>query len=273
MREKFYGRLEQTRADDDVTRRAEEIALRGFTVICDCLTSSELAVWRKKIDEIYEQQEKELGHDTLALIHELDVCRAPILYDMDFIGLATHPKILAIVQQLLGDGYILNLQNATILRPGIEHHQTSWHRDLPYQSCIASQPLAINALLAIDEFSPETGGTQMVPFTHKAQVLPSDSYIKENRITVSAPAGSAILFDSMLLHRAGFNQSSVVRRSVNHLYTIPILKQQYDFARSLASRGPMLSPEVIQILGFTSQVPLDDKAWRLERLARLGIKV
>ena len=269
MKEKFYGRFEQAIVRDEIGRHVEEITLRGLTVVQGCFSPDELEIWRQKIDSIYEQQEREFGRDCLAAIQELDVCRAPLLYDLDFVKLATHPKILAIVQHFLGEWFILNLQNATIVRPGITHHQTSWHRDFPYQNFIASRPLAINALLAIDEFSPESGGTHVVPFTHKIEVLPSDSYIEANRIESAIPAGSAIVFDSMLFHRAGFNRSAAVRRSVNHVYTIPTIKQQYDFPRALAEQEQKLEPAAVRLLGFAAQVPLDDKAWRNARAERL----
>lgn len=268
MKENFYGRVEQTSADDYISRHVEEISVRGFTIMPDLLSSEELIGWRHKIDDIYKCQEKEFSYDALAAINELDVCRAPLLYDFDFIRLATHPKILAVVQQFLGDWFILNLQNAIINRPGTSHHQSSWHRDLPYQNFVISRPLAINALLIIDEFSEETGGTHVIPFSHKTEVLPSDAYIDGNRIIVSAPAGSAIVFDSMIFHRAGTNRSQIIRRAVNHLYTVPIIKQQYDFPRALEHQTE-LDPAVSRLLGFTSQVPLNDKAWRLARTAKL----
>jgi hypothetical protein len=272
MKEKFYGRVEQTEADDDVARHVEEVAVRGFTIIRDCFSLVELVTWRQKIDKVYETQEKEFGRDALSAIQELDICRAPIFYDIDFVTLATHPKILAVVQRFLGDWFILNLQNAIINRPGTAHHQSSWHRDLPYQNCIVSRPLAINALVAIDEFSSETGATHVLPFTHKVEALPSDSYIESNGIVANAPAGSAIVFDSMLFHSAGVNRSSIIRRAVNHLYTIAIIKQQYDYPRALAEQQPNLDPFVARLLGFTSQVSLDDKTWRLARAARLQMK-
>ena len=269
MKEKFYGRLEQTVVQDEIGRHVEEITLKGLTIVHGCLSSGQLEIWRQKIDAIYEKQEREFGREFLAATQELDVCRAPLLYDLAFVQLATHPKILAIVRHFLGDWFILNLQNATIVRPGVTHHQSSWHRDFPYQNFIASRPLAINALFAIDEFSPETGGTNVVPFTHKTEVLPSDSYIEANRIESAIPAGSAIVFDSMLLHRAGFNRSAAIRRSINHLYTIPTIKQQYDFPRALAAQQDSLESAAVRLLGFGAQVPLDDRAWRNARARKL----
>ncbi len=267
MKEPFYGRFEQTQVGDDVARYAEEIAVRGFTVIPNLFLPAELVEWRKKIDSVYSKQEIEVGRDFLIAIQDLDVCRALLLYDFEFMRLATHPLVLAVVKQFLGDWFILNLQNAIINRPNQTHHQSSWHRDLPYQNWVISRPLAINALLAIDDFSEVTGGTHVVPFTHKTEVLPSDAYIVANHVVASTPAGSAIVFDSMLFHRAGANKSQLIRRGVNHLYTIPIIKQQYDFPRALGER-PGIDPTIARLLGYTSQVPIDDRAWREARSAR-----
>jgi ectoine hydroxylase-related dioxygenase (phytanoyl-CoA dioxygenase family) len=272
MKDSFYGRIEQTEVNDSIACHAEEIAVRGFTVIPDLFSATELATWREKIDYVYGQQETEFGRENLIAIQELNLCRAPLLYDFEFIKLATHPIVLSVVKRFLGDWFILNLQNAIINHPHQPHHQSSWHRDLPYQNWVISHPIAINALLAIDEFSGITGGTHVVPFTHKTEILPSDAYIDANRVVASAPAGSAIVFDTMLFHRAGSNTSANIRRAVNHLYTTPILKQQYDFPRALGEQAE-LDPAIARLLGFTSQVPIDVRSWREARAAKiLGIQ-
>jgi ectoine hydroxylase-related dioxygenase (phytanoyl-CoA dioxygenase family) len=222
-------------ADDEVAQCVEEIGMRGFTIIKDLLPAEELTVWREKIDRIYERQEKEFGREALAAIQEIDICRPPLMYDFEFIKLATHQHFLPIILAFLVDWFVLNLQNAIINRPNKGHHQSSWQRALPYQNCVMSRPLAINVLL--------------------------------NRQAAAASAGSAIVFDSMLFHRAGANTSSVIRRAVNQLYTSPIIKQQYDFPRALGAQ-PRLEPAIARLLGYDSQVPIEDQAWRRLRRER-----
>lgn len=271
MKDMHYGSITQTRVDTDAERHAEEIAVKGYTILTGLCPAGELALWRDRIDTLHARQESAFGRERLAAMHELDMCRAPLLHDFEFLALARHPRVLEVVRLMLGDWFILNLQNAIINRPGTVHHQSAWHRDLPYQNHVISRPLAINALWAMDPFSAETGGTEVVPFTHRTEVLPSDAYIAGHLEVAEAPPGSVILFDSMLLHRAGRNRSDVVRRAVNHLYTKPILKQFYDFPRALGPR-PDLDEADARLLGYTSQVPLDDEAWRRARLARLGME-
>jgi hypothetical protein len=98
----------------EVASHAEAIANRGFTVLPELLSSAQLAHWRIRIDEVYLEQERAFGRDALDAIQDADICRAPLLYDFGFVELATHPRILAIIRRLLGDWFILNLQNAII---------------------------------------------------------------------------------------------------------------------------------------------------------------
>jgi len=265
---KFYGINEQTQINNEVSQYAEEVSLRGYTVVPDIFSSSELDQWREKIDLQYSLQENEFGREFLDQIQEADICRAPIIYDFTFIQLAAHPYLLSVVERLLGNYFILSVQNAIINRPNQIHHQYSWHRDLPYQNFVTSRPIAINVLFAIDEFSEMTGATYFLPFSHRSEIIPSNKYIDSNGIVATAPAGSAIVFDSMLLHRAGVNKSQITRRSVNHMYTIPLIKQQCDLPRGLGER-PELDPAIARLLGYTSQVPVNAEDWRKARAARL----
>lgn len=264
MYDKSYGITEKSSIASEADRHAEELLLKGYTIISDLFSSTELENWRQKIDTVYAQQEAEFGRENLAKIQETDMCRAPLLYDFDFIKVASQPRVIEVVARVLGDWFILNLQNAIINRPDKDHHQQSWHRDLPYQNWVISQPLAVNALFAIDDFTEETGGTFALPFTHKIELFPSQEYVENNQISVTMPAGSVVVFDSMMFHRAGDNKSNIIRRAINNLYTKPIFKQQYDFPRALGERDD-LDGFTEKLLGYTSQVPVDDKQWRLNR--------
>lgn len=267
MKEKFYGDLKQVDCESDVDLYVEEIRNNGFTIIEGVLSESDLEVYREKIDRVYRLQEENFGSARLESIHETNMCRMPLKYDEHFIHIATQEIVLSVVKRFLGDFFILNLQNAIINTPNEEHHQSSWHRDLPYQNYVISNPLSINALFCIDDFSQETGGTIVVPYTHKTEILPSDKYIKKHAVTANAKAGSVIVFDSMLFHKAGYNSSNIIRRAVNHQYQIPLMKQFYDFPKAL--EGKFSDDRFLsQLLGYTSQVPLDDVRWRENRMEK-----
>ena len=72
----------------------------------------------------------------------------------------------------------------------------------------------------------------------------------------------------MLFHKAGYNSSNIIRRAVNHQYQIPLLKQFYDFPKAL--NGKFSDDKFLaQLLGYTSQVPLDDVMWRENRIIKV----
>lgn len=267
MSDMFYGVTPSRDQLSTVEAHLEELALYGYSVMHGVLPAEAMPEWRRRIDENYDRQLQEFGEEKLKAIRELDICRAPLLQDAAFIELALHPKVLEVMRYVLGDWFILNLQNAIINRPGQTHHQSAWHRDLPHQNWVISRPIAAGALFVIDEFTAMTGATLFLPTSHRHEVLPSQGWISNHAKTIEAPAGSVILFDAMIFHRAGANRSQIVRRAVNHLYTVPILKQQYDFPRALGNQ-PFANPEAPKVLGYTSQVPLDASAWRQARLQR-----
>jgi ectoine hydroxylase-related dioxygenase (phytanoyl-CoA dioxygenase family) len=267
MKENFYGKLNQVKCENVIDLYIEEIKTDGFTIIENVLSKKELDKYRKKIDQVYKKQETDFGIKKLEKLNEKNMCRMPLKYDDYFINIATNKIVLQIVERFLGKFYILNLQNAIINKPNEEHHQSSWHRDLPYQNFTISSPISINALFCIDEFSEETGATVVVPYTHNTEILPSDRYIAKHQAVATAKAGSVIVFDSMLFHKAGYNSSTIIRRAVNHQYQIPLLKQFYNFPKVL--NGKFSDDKFLnQLLGYTSQTPLDDIVWRKNRIEK-----
>ncbi|MDH5414232.1 MAG: phytanoyl-CoA dioxygenase family protein, partial [Flavobacteriaceae bacterium] len=257
MKEAFYGNFTQTLIDSDLDMHLERIRVQGFTVIENVLSEEMLEKYRYIIDAVYQIQLKEYGAESLDAIKEKDLCRFCLKYDPEFLNIATNKIVIKLVEAILGSYYILNLQNAIINRPNIPHHQQSWHRDLAYLNGITSEPLAINALFAIDDFSQQTGGTVVLPYSHKQGALPSDAFIESSKITAEIKAGGVVVFDSMLFHRAGNNTSDCVRRAVNHVYTKPLLKQQYDIAGVVGARY-LGDPYLRMFLGVDSAVPQHD---------------
>jgi ectoine hydroxylase-related dioxygenase (phytanoyl-CoA dioxygenase family) len=268
--EQYYGGQRPAILDDPAQRHLEELAVLGYTVVPEVVAQSELARWRECIDDVYKRQEAEVGgRAALAEIGEQDVCRAPLLYDHAFLSMARNEKVLSLVRKVLGDWFVLNLQNAIINRPGEPHHQSAWHRDLPYQNWVCSKPLAIGALFAVDPFADYTGGTVVLPHSHQRETIPSETYIRSHAVTIDAEPGSVLLFDAMIFHRSGHNRSEHIRRGVNHLYTIPLLRQQYDFPRALGDDFHGDEP-LRQLLGYTSATATDVLQWRTERRRRLA---
>jgi ectoine hydroxylase-related dioxygenase (phytanoyl-CoA dioxygenase family) len=253
--------------------RIEELKHRGFSVLTGAVAPPVLAEARERLGAVYEQQVRETGASLLAQINEQDLARCPLAYDPFFLRFANHSEVTRVAHTLIGGQYVLlHLQNGIINRPAQKHHQTHWHRDLPYQEFVSSRPLAISALFCIDDFTVETGCTYVLPASHRAETFPSAAYVDAHEYPVEAPAGSVILFDAMLFHRAGVNSSARVRRGLNHVYSTPIVRQQIEFAGDLDWSHPFFQEEAVRLLlGYNVRLPRSAREFRRQRAARLGV--
>ena len=256
-----YGISQREDPSEANGKQLEQLRNLGFCVISGVVEGTDLDIARKKLDAVYEKQLSELSHDFLERILELDMARMPFAYDDWFVRLITNEKILELARAAVGDYIILHLQNGIINRPAETHHQSSWHRDLPYQDWVISRPLAVSALYCLDDFTVETGGTLVLPHSHRLEKFPSPSYVEEFQKQVLAKAGSVIVFDSMLFHRAGINSSIQIRRGINHVYTVPLLKQQIDIPSALQGRLNDDS-KLARLLGYECQVAPSVVDWR-----------
>lgn len=268
MENKYYGlSKKQDETDAGIAAQVEEIAIQGFTVIENVLISENLLLAQSGLDKIYQQQRDQFGAANLEAIKEQNLARSPLVYDDFFLSAVLHPSIIGIVKHFLGDYFIINQQNGIINKPNEPHHQASWHRDLPYQDYVISKPIAIAALLCLDDFTDETGGTEVIPFSHQLPHIPSEAYINKHKITAHAKKGSVIVFNGMLYHRAGYNKSAMVRRGLNTLFTIPLIIQQINISSQLGGRHSE-DPFLRKLLGYDIQVPGSVDEWRHNRLKR-----
>lgn len=267
MKDKSYGVTLQTVLNTEVDKHIEEIQITGFSLLEKVLTYVELSECRKKIDAVYKIQKERFGEDKLNLINEKNLARCLLAYDEYFLKIATNKKVLEIVESVLGNYYILHLQNGIINSANEEHHQSSWHRDLPYQNFVISKPIAINAMFCIDDFTIESGSTFVLPHSHRVESIPSEQYVNKHAVQLIAKAGSVVMFDSMLFHKAGYNSGNFTRRAINNVYVAPILKQQISLPDIL--QGKYSDDDFLaKFLGYHSSTPASDVDWRNKKLSK-----
>lgn len=225
---KNYGIKNKFNIKNRLDFHCENIKIKGYSIeenlfsIEDCLELCNL------LEKEYDIQELAFSKKKMKMINEINTVRMPFLNEPKFEKLFNNSLILEVVEKIIGKPFVLNLQNGVINRPNLEHHQSSWHRDLPYQEWVITTPIAVNAFCCLSDFTFENGSTEFLPFSHKVESAPSDDYFEKNKIKLTAPAGSVIFFDSMVFHRASYNSSNNVRYGINNLFTIPIIKQQIE---------------------------------------------
>lgn len=263
-----YGVTERLSDGDPTDEAVAELRINGWTVIPSALPVEFVRNLGVALDRAYAQQVDEIGGESaLHAMHDADIARCMPAYAPEFLEVATAPPLMKLATRMLGNEFLLLMQNGIINRPARENYQAKWHRDLNYQHWTSSKALAINALLCIDDFTLENGATFVLPGTHHVSEFPGAAFTHKFGRQVQAPAGSFLILDAMLFHRAGANRTSRVRRAVNHVIGRPFMAQQIDLPSALARAGvePPGEPAIRKYLGYRWSPARDVTDWRARR--------
>lgn len=263
-----HGISEQTKEPlSALDELCESVSIMGFGVYKDFLNPEETEIAGKKIDEVYQKQLSQHGLENFDSIKDSNIARSLATEDSFFAHIAVSERAIGVISRLLGAKFILYSQNGIINPANQVHYQSSWHRDLNYQHWTSSKPLGMSILVAIEPFTIETGCTRMSPATHKQAEAPSDWFLENHAVPVVMEPGDAAVFDAMMFHKAGANTSGRVRRAINHIYTIPLMRAQFDFTKvEDFDQEDSYSDEQRFILGSQVNQPLDPFNWRAVRL-------
>ncbi|MDA2932848.1 phytanoyl-CoA dioxygenase family protein [Acidobacteria bacterium AH-259-D05] len=254
---------------DDIDLYVEELTRNGYTILKDRLDEESVAYARKRIDEIYEIQVREIGGEkNLELIGEQALARNLLAYDDFFIKLARHETVLKVMRRMLGEHFILYQQNGNLNKPNYPSTSTPWHRDLTFRHYCSSRPLALTVVWVIDAFTEANGGLPILPSSHREEAFPSWTFVEKFQQKLYAPAGTIEIHDAMMWHRSGNNQSDGCRRICQHMYTLPMIGQQICMPETLNGRYPNVKedPTLGWLLGFNSMQQSSVLAWRKEKL-------
>jgi ectoine hydroxylase-related dioxygenase (phytanoyl-CoA dioxygenase family) len=254
--ERSYGILRRRTTETEVEEACESLATLGYAVLDGGYQDSELDRFAEAFDVARRHSEQQAGGiDSLKRLDEHNTVRAAFLHDRRLLDLAVNSRVLAVAKRMIADYIVLSQQNG-VINPAnaATYNQGAWHRDLPYQHVIFSRPMAINALYCVDDFTTENGATIVLPATHKQEEFPSQRFVRNAALQVTAKRGSYIVLDCMIYHTGSTNQTTADRRGVNHVYTSPIIRQQIDLP-ALLGEAFTDDESLKQLLGYGVRTP------------------
>jgi len=143
--------------------------------------------------------------------------------------LVEHPEILGLVSEHLGPpGFQLSIAHAIEILPG-ETPQQLHTDDLPFPVPKPHQPIVVNTMWAISEFTRANGATRLVPGSQALTSPPPD----ESCIHAELEPGSVLVWDGSIWHGGGANGTDRARLGVAINYNASWLRQQENQYLSL----------------------------------------
>lgn len=199
-----------------------EMDVYGFTLLEDVLSPAEVQALRASLDMWAEK----VGDEQRFLGRAGHVSNLPTL-DPLFHPLIDHAHTLPIIEYVLGKQIILGSLNARIVRPG--DPVQGLHSDIRADLLTMGSPVMVNTVWLLDDFTPENGGTRIVPGSHKSGMAgPPDGMEVKHVFQLVAPAGSVLVFNGQCWHGGGTNQTDTNRHALFGHYRKNALIFQVD---------------------------------------------
>jgi len=261
-----YGVITSNKCKNKLEHNSEELKINGFTILDSSFTANQIKNLRLKVNELKQIYRKKFQKFSLEKISEQHILRLPFLFDIYFMKVIFDNNLIQLLKNVILGDFQLSQCNVVINPVDENYSQGSWHRDLPYQHFVSSRPLSVNALLCLDDFTTENGATSVIPFTHQFEKYPSNEFISKNAIQVEAKAGQFIVMNSMLFHGGSKNLSNKERIGINHVFSIPHIKQQIKIKGNLPEKD--LTEFEKKVLGIKYFEPSTIEEFFLERMKK-----
>ncbi|HEX7759748.1 MAG TPA: phytanoyl-CoA dioxygenase family protein [Caulobacteraceae bacterium] len=245
----------------DPTSHIERLHRDGYTIVEDFLDASRLAAFRAGIAPFlgtYRGRNAFEGFTT-ERVYTM-VARGKVFEDI-----TDDPRLLSLLDAFLRPGYLLSASHAICIYPG-EAAQALHFDDGFYPFARPRPAISMSVIGAIDAFTPENGGTVMLPGSHRwgqEGIAVRDAIAQGRHIPLmdgmfklAMPAGAIAVFQGTLIHGAGANQSTAPRLAFTNQYCEPWARTQENFYLSVPKdRVRAMSPELKTLLGYGIMAP------------------
>jgi hypothetical protein len=202
-------------------RQVDQYRLEGFLSGIPVFTASECVRFRRTAEEFRAEHPADAGW-------AFDI-KCNLLFDWVYAN-ATHPQLLDVVADLLGEDLLLTDSVFRIKEPGSSTHY-GWHQD---SARIVVEPAPAIVYVAISDATVDNGCLAVLPRSHD-RVRPFDlvenpdqAHRRVARVRAVDPsqavymelrAGEVAVFSANVVHGSAPNRSGAARFAILHDYT------------------------------------------------------
>jgi len=235
----------------DLDAHARAIERDGYSIIRDFMDAARLAEVRRVLAFYlgsHSGRNPFEGHST-ERVYTL-VARGRVFWDI-----ALDARVQALCDRFLLPECLLTASQAICIRPG-EIPQDFHHDDTFYTVPRPRPMISLSTIAAVDAFSAENGGTEVIPGSHLWGDDWSAKVAGAPVVTVAMPAGACVVFSGTLVHRGGANRSAAPRLAFSNQYCQPWARQQENFLQGVPVEVARQMPARLQqMLGYSIYPP------------------
>ena len=153
-------------------------------------------------------------------------------YSEVFRDLAQHPKLIRVVQELIGTDDLLLFRSTLMFKPAFHGSSHGLHQDSAYWPM--EPPNLVTVSIALNDATVENGCFKVIPRSHlwgmqswghiarqQDAALTDRKEVSEQQMDVPLSAGSALFFHSLMVHGSGPNTTPNPRNTALYAYFSP----------------------------------------------------
>jgi ectoine hydroxylase-related dioxygenase (phytanoyl-CoA dioxygenase family) len=256
-------------------RNLAELAERGYTVVDDAAPIELFDRLREAIVRVTDEHRArgvapfDFGPNT-SMVYRL------LARDEAFLDAVLSPSLVAIMEDLLGPGYVANATTGSMLhqgaQPGPLHADNQFFPEpFPPQVQVAT------AIWCLDDFSGDLGSTHLVPGSHRHRRQPRGTEGHAEAIAVDAPRGSIVVWTGETWHRSGGRTAPGTRIALHTAFSRPHIRRFEAYTPEETERIVAYDARLTRIVGAdlpydcTGDSPDVDKLLALAATARSAL--
>lgn len=232
-----------------------QVEEQGFTVLHDVLDADRIAALRDRVREIERdtlegllpgEREDETSFLRTAGLLGID----PIFWDVPI-----HSEVTQLVERVLGPDFLLSTFSAIDLKPNQSTIQPLHPDDaLVPLARPHDRPIGCTCMFVITEFNAQTGGTRLLPGSHRdpLDLLWSQDPAKlEAVVQPDLKPGSVLVFDHAIFHGAADNHSDEWRLGLQVSYHAGWIRPYTNWFLSIPrEEAAQLPQKLTDLLGY-----------------------
>lgn len=217
----------------------------GYLVVKNLLSAAEVAACQAEIHRLHQLAADEegggIGHfqrepfakdatqgEKLPVLRKAENTRQ---YSEVFRDLAQHPKLIKVVQNLIGADLLL-FRSTLMFKPAFHGSSHGLHQDSAYWPM--EPPNLVTVSIALNDATPENGCFKVIPKSHlwgmqewggiarqQDAALTDREAVAKQQIDMPLSAGSVLFFHSLMVHGSGPNASPNPRNTALYAYFSP----------------------------------------------------
>ena len=251
---------------DDLEEAKSHLDEYGVCIVKDVFSPEEVDVMDKRLKEQFAGEEKNKvgtksrGDEGYGVKSSNEEKVSRLVWNLInkgncFISLIDHPKLFPLINHILGEHVVLCSMGAHMNGSGNERmplHMDQW----PLVPHPLDFPVMANTMVLVTDNSPENGGTRLIPGSHKWPKIDyktaNSSKYQDMAKSITAPKGSAIVWEGRVWHGNGLNRSGEVRSNISIAYLQswirPQENSQYSVREGVLEK---LTEKQKEVLGFS----------------------